>query len=293
MTSEPSARVLRENPYHDRVEGNVLVYTAAGKEGKQAFTGINRRLLDQPQSTYPIHAFTNIGSRRDVSLGPRRWRYLGLLQYLRHFSETQLDSRMQPREALVFEFLIHSSIPKVIVSRDDNAYASSLQMAPLAGLADAMDRDVVGSQDFQLGARDQSTPEIENIRRSLLALSPVQFEHTVKVALAGSGFEEVTVTRASGDGGIDVQAIAGRGLWPYAGTMLQVQAKRWIHSVGRREVAELRGSLQPTANGAVVTTSFFTQAAIIEAREVTKKPIVLINGFEFSSVLARLNQAIS
>ena len=47
MTSEASARVMSENPYHDRVEGSVLVYTATGREGQQAFSGMNRRLLDQ------------------------------------------------------------------------------------------------------------------------------------------------------------------------------------------------------------------------------------------------------
>ena len=33
MTSVPTSRILSENPYHDRVEGSVLVYTAAGREG--------------------------------------------------------------------------------------------------------------------------------------------------------------------------------------------------------------------------------------------------------------------
>jgi len=37
MTSHPSARIIRENPYHDRIEGDVLVYTAAGLEGDQEF----------------------------------------------------------------------------------------------------------------------------------------------------------------------------------------------------------------------------------------------------------------
>ena len=67
MTSDPSARILRENPYHDRVEGDILVYTAAGREGQQEFAGINRRLLDQRHTLFPIYAFSNIGNRRDTS----------------------------------------------------------------------------------------------------------------------------------------------------------------------------------------------------------------------------------
>ena len=87
-----------------------------------------------------------------------------------------------------------------------------------------------------------------------------------------------------------MNAFAGTMLWPFRGGLLQVQAKRWLHTVGRREVAELRGSLQPHAHGAVVTTSFFTKAAIAEATEATKKPIVLVNGLEFAAILSRLGQ---
>lgn len=33
MTSVPTARKARENPYHDRIENGILTYTAAGREG--------------------------------------------------------------------------------------------------------------------------------------------------------------------------------------------------------------------------------------------------------------------
>jgi restriction system protein len=74
-------------------------------------------------------------------------------------------------------------------------------------------------------------------------------------------------------------------MWVLANTVVQVQAKRWLHSVGRKEVAELRGSLQPFARGAVVTTSHFSKAAINEAREEGKNPIMLVDGFKLSQVV--------
>jgi hypothetical protein len=37
--AEDSGRLSVENPYHDRIEGNILVYTAQGREGDQALTG--------------------------------------------------------------------------------------------------------------------------------------------------------------------------------------------------------------------------------------------------------------
>ncbi len=53
----------------------------------------------------------------------------------------------------------------------------------------------------------------------------------------------------------------------------------------RKEVAELRGSLQPFARGAVVTTSHFSKAAISEACEEGKNPITLVDGFRLSKVV--------
>jgi len=72
---------------------------------------------------------------------------------------------------------------------------------------------------------------------------------------------------------------AGSRIWIFENSLVQVQAKRWLHSVGRKEVAELRGSLQPFARGAVITTSHFTKAAINEASEEGKNPIALVDGF--------------
>jgi hypothetical protein len=39
-----------ENPYHDRLEGDILTYTAAGKTGEQTLSGSNSRLLEQRSS---------------------------------------------------------------------------------------------------------------------------------------------------------------------------------------------------------------------------------------------------
>ena len=71
----------------------------------------------------------------------------------------------------------------------------------------------------------------------------------------------------------------------FENTLVQVQAKRWLHSVGRKEVAELRGSLQQFARGVVITTSHFSKAAISEANEEGKNPIGLIDGYKLSTVV--------
>ncbi len=69
FTSLPTARQLAENPYHDRMEGDVLIYTGAGLEGDQSVTGVNARIVQQQDTPFPIYGFLQIGSRRDPSIG--------------------------------------------------------------------------------------------------------------------------------------------------------------------------------------------------------------------------------
>jgi restriction system protein len=131
----------------------------------------------------------------------------------------------------------------------------------------------------------ENVEQIEHVRGKLLAMEPRSFELFIKDLLVHCGFLEVCVTRFSADGGVDVNARTGGRIWIFENALVQVQAKRWLHSVGRKEVAELRGSLQPFARGAVVTTSHFSKAAINEASEEGKNPIALVDGFRLSKVV--------
>jgi len=57
MTSVQDFHVTSENPYHDRLEGGILIYTAGGKKGQQTLAGINSRLIGQRHLGFPIHGF--------------------------------------------------------------------------------------------------------------------------------------------------------------------------------------------------------------------------------------------
>jgi hypothetical protein len=59
--------------------------------------------------------------------------------------------------------------------------------------------------------------------------------------------------------------------------------------VGRNEIAELRGSLDPFARCVVVTTSHFSKAEISKAASSGKNPIVLIDGIRFASIISALD----
>ncbi len=283
MTTAPDARILRENPYHDRIEGDVLVYTAAGLEGHQSVAGHNKRLIEQLETPFPIYGFSNVGSRRDMKLGKSRWEFLGLLQYLRHYKELQVDSHNNPREAFVFEMLIHREVATIPVQHGMTLSAELVSKTRADNGVEEGDRIIAREEP-----RESGTVSAEPIRRRLLALPPEGFEHLIKKVLELTGFKRVTVTRYSQDGGIDVNAYAMEQIWPVRGLHVQVQAKRWIHTVGRREVAELRGSLAPFARGAIVTTSFFSRAALAESSADGKNPIVLIDGPEFAGMVGGL-----
>lgn len=279
-TALPSLKIANENPYHDRIEGDVLVYTGAGREGDQTLGGVNQRLPQQLAADFPIYGFQMIGSRRGPSRDPKRWRFLGLLEFLRHYAEQQIDVGKQLRQVWIFEFRI-LSVPVEVEAANDFAQSQD-------ALSISRHQNVVQQNDRELGVdRDSSAAtnvdsydaaQLEEVRRRFLNLSPEEFEHGLRDVLVASGFERVSVTKFSQDGGIDLNAYLGSRIWPLAGLHLQVQAKRWLHTVGRKEVAELRGSLQPFARGSVVTTSHFSKAAIQEACESGKNPIVLVDG---------------
>jgi restriction endonuclease Mrr len=240
---------------------------------------MNKRLPQQSLESFPIYGFTLIGSRRDRSIGPRRWRFLGLLEYLRHYPDTQVDTRGNARKVWLFEFRIHEKPNVVPVELDTNLSVKLIEQSRSLYPPQKDEREVVVLASLP-NSEKKDAAVIEAARARLLASSPEEFEHFVKDLLARSGFDKAAVTRFSQDGGIDVNAYAGASMWPLQGTLIQIQAKRWLHTVGRKEVAELRGSLLPHARGALVTTSYFSKAALLEAAESGKLPIVLVDGNE-------------
>jgi hypothetical protein len=281
FTSAQGLHGAGENPYHDRLEGDILTYTAAGKLGQQTLSGANSRLIEQKQFCFPILGFALVANRRDRSVGPRRWSYLGLLEYLRHYPDTQLDADGKVRKVWLFEFRVHRQ-PQILRLSDDAQLSAEILAESRLRAASTSDDDVIPER----GHRETEDAErIEQVRGRLLAMEARAFECFVKELLLHCGFSDVCVTKFSADGGVDVNARAGGRAWIFENVLVQVQAKRWLHSVGRKEVAELRGSLQQFARGAVVTTGHFSRAAINEACEEGKNPICLIDGFRLSRVV--------
>lgn len=281
FTSIPTARQLAENPYHDRIEGEILVYTGSGRAGDQLLSGPNAQLKRQAELGYPLYAFAQTSSRRSNSGDNRRWMFLGLVDLLRVHRESQSDAIGMARNVWVFEFFVHADPNVVVVESDESLAAIARAMLPSNTEGD--DVTIAWPDQHAPCSEDTTAPSaLEPVRQRLLALEPRAFELFISELLRRSGFGSVEVTRFSQDGGVDVNAQVGRANWALRHLLLQVQAKRWLHTVGRKEVAELRGSLLPHAAGCIITTSHFSRAAVTESQDAGKLPINLIDGYDLA-----------
>jgi hypothetical protein len=282
FTSIPTVRQIAENPYQDRIEGDILIYTGTGKAGGQTVSGPNARIIEQELHKFPIYAFIQVGGRRDMSIGVKRWGFFGLLEYLRCYQEEQTDAHNEKRTVWVFEFRVHTNPSNVPIADDVEIMRELLSDAPKNN---DEDREVVNHIIHEDKKGDVDIAALEDTRKQLLACDPERFEHIISDILLCSGFDNVNVTRYSQDGGIDINARLDKRAWPLRHLLTQIQAKRWLHTVGRKEVAELRGSLQPYAAGCIVTTSHFSRAAITESTESGKVPITIVDGYELARII--------
>ena len=280
--AEESGRVSTENPYNDRIENDILIYTAQGREGDQLLSGRNKRLLEQYSLPVPFYGFINIGRQT--------YRFLGLLKLLRHYQEIQADSKGSLRKVWLFELRIHKQPELVPINQAQVICAELLAESRRRNPLTDLEREVPESIAAESATDNEKTPfEVEAVRSRLLQVPPYQFEHLVKALMEKSGFNKVTVTPPSGDGGIDINAYVNEANDFFAGTHIQAQVKRWRHSVGSVEINNFRGALNTTAKGVFIATSHYTRAAILEAQHQFKPCITLIDGNRFSSMIIRSN----
>jgi len=139
--------------------------------------------------------------------------------------------------------------------------------------------------ESQVDQLNQATRE--QLRSLLLEMPSDRFEALIGELLTRMGFDEntVTVTKRSGDGGIDVTGVyRATGL---TGVSAAVQAKRWKANVQAPTVTSLRGSLQVHQQGIIITTSDFSKGAHAEAQAPNKTHIGLINGGKLVGLLVK------
>lgn len=112
---------------------------------------------------------------------------------------------------------------------------------------------------------------------NLQSLSPDGFERLCQRLLRESGFENVTVTGRSGDGGLD--GIGVLQVNPFVSFKVLFQSKRYSGSVSSSQVRDFRGAMMGRADkGIIITTGTFTSDAKKEAVRDGVPPIELVDG---------------
>jgi restriction system protein len=129
--------------------------------------------------------------------------------------------------------------------------------------------------------RDESSAENADYKSELLtlikSLPPEGFERLCQRVLRESGFQEVTVTGKTGDGGID--GIGVLQVNPFVSFNVLFQCKRYQGSVTPSQVRDFRGAMAGRADkGIMMTTGTFTVEAKKEARRDGATPIELVSG---------------
>lgn len=265
FTSQEEKKISQRNPYADRIEENILTYTGAGLRGEQTFSGGNRRILEQRNEAVPILGFAKEETNR--------YKFIGFLFLLRNYQDYQLDQSGLMRKALMYEFQIISDFHSLPIGQFREYFSPIYEKLKSEVLED--DRVVINVEE-ELDSAEQITElrEIEELKSKLIVVDPYKFEFVVSHLVTHIGFSDVKVTKKSGDGGIDVLATLTNPVSTNLHYLFQV--KRWKRTVGRNEVANLRGSMALNNQATIITTGQFTAGALLEAGFEGKIPIHLI-----------------
>ena len=266
---------ISDNPYHDIIENNVLIYTAQGRAGDQSIVGRNKRITEQYVDPIPFYCFANEGKQS--------YKFLGLLRLLRHYQEYQIDSKRDLRRVWLFEFYIHDEIHVVPIETAKKLTTDLFFKLKESKTID--EQEIISLELPSTFTERASVYEAEELRARLMQINPYHFEVLVRDVVEAQGFEKVTVTQASQDGGIDVNAFVPDTNFFFSKTHIQFQVKRWRHSIGSVEINNFRGALNSTAKGVFITTSHFTRAALREAEHPSKPCVSLIDGLLFSKLV--------
>ncbi len=117
-------------------------------------------------------------------------------------------------------------------------------------------------------------------------LSPSGFERLSMRLLREAGFERVSVTGRSNDGGIDGVGVLQ--LNDLVSFNVVFQCKKWENAVPPKEIRDLRGAMQGRAEkGIFLTTSTFTSNARAEAERPGAVPIELVDGEKLFDMFKR------
>ncbi|MEL7641040.1 MAG: restriction endonuclease [Solidesulfovibrio sp.] len=171
------------------------------------------------------------------------------------------------------------------ISREGNTY--SITDAGVAYAADLIDPVEDSSHKQVLQAvRAYNEEQVASLREYLGKMNPYKFEALVKDLLEAMDYEDVVVTKQSGDKGIDVIANYQFGI-----TQIKevVQVKRQQGTITRPILDQVRGSLpyHQAIRGTIITLGRFAKGCQEAAIYPGAAPITLIDGDKLMELLQK------
>lgn len=136
-------------------------------------------------------------------------------------------------------------------------------------------------------ANGRSANHREALLAILKALPAAGFERLCQRLLRESGFQHVTVTGRSGDGGLDGNGVVE--VNPFVSFRVLFQSKRYNGVVTPAQVRDFRGAMAGRADkGIILTTGTFTAEARREAVRDGVPPIELVDGEKLIDMFEKL-----
>lgn len=217
----------------------------------------------------------------------------GMLDSSKHGTWTLTE---KGRNAHVSEAEAGEIFKKWVAIHAENRKQKAAQKAALKGdekpdLATLPDDDDVGvpAEDDTPAPDSPLARENLNLIDVLRSLSPLGFEKVSRELLRESGFENVEITGGSADGGIDGYGVLE--INPFVSFKVLFQCKRYSEGnlVGRSHVGDFRNAMIGRAEkGIIITTSSFTNAAILEANREGAPHVELVDGVKLVEMFQRV-----
>ncbi len=136
-----------------------------------------------------------------------------------------------------------------------------------------------------LAIQNQNNLVKQKLIEKVQEMDPFQFEYLAAELLRKIGYENVDVTKRSGDKGIDVVANLTVDGLTNVKTVIQVKRYKTGNNISGKYITQLRGSAEVDQRGLIITTSDFTKDALYESKATNKMPVALVNGQKLIDLL--------
>lgn len=173
-------------------------------------------------------------------------------------------------------------IERGLAAREGNAYVITSQGMAYATSVTRTNNDP--RREVLRAITEFNKDQRENLREQLQILHPYRFEHLVRDLLEAMGYEDVVVTKESGDKGVDVVATVQFGITTITEV---VQVKRHQANIQRSTLDQLRGALpyHKAIRGTLITVGGFSKGCTEAALYPGAAPIGLIDGEKLLDLL--------